>query len=53
MTGETFAFALVGEEDRGWLVETGSAGAAVDLARTTTRARECARGAVGRLRDGA
>jgi len=29
---ETFAVALVGGEDRGWLVETASAEGAIDLA---------------------
>ena len=30
---ETFAVALVGEEDRGWLVEAASAEEAIDIVR--------------------
>ena len=44
MTRETFAVALVGEEDRGWLVEAEWSGVAIDLVHTTTRARDCGRG---------
>ena len=42
---ETFAVALVGEEDRGWLVEAASAEEAIDLVHgTVPRAREVWRG---------
>ena len=42
---ETFAVALVGEEDRGWLVEAVSAGEAVDVVHgTVPRAHEAWRG---------
>ena len=42
---ETFAVALVGEEDRGWLVEAASAEEAIDIAHgTVPRAREGWRG---------
>ena len=43
---ETYAVALVGEEDRGWLVEAASAEEAIDLVHgTVPRAREVWRGA--------
>ena len=42
---ETFAVALAGEEDRGWLVEAASAGEAVDIVHgIVPRAREVWRG---------
>ena len=42
---ETFAVALVGEEDRGWLVEAASAEEAIDIVHgTVPRAREVWRG---------
>ena len=42
---ETFAVALVGEEDRGWLVEAASAEEAIDTVHgTVPRAREVWRG---------
>ena len=42
---ETFAVALVGEEDRGWFVEAASAEAAIDIVHgTVPRAREVWRG---------
>ena len=42
---ETFAVGLVGEEDRGWLVEAASAEEAIDIVRgTVPRAREVWRG---------
>ena len=42
---ETFVVALVGDEDRGWLVEAASAGEAVDIVHgTVPRAREVWRG---------
>ena len=42
---ETFAVALVGEEDRGWLVEAASAEEAIDVVHgTVPRAHEVWRG---------
>ena len=42
---ETFAVALVGEEDRGWLLEAASAEEAIDIVHgTVPRAREVWRG---------
>ena len=42
---ETFAVALVGEEDRGWLVEAASAEEAIDIVHgTVPSAREVWRG---------
>ena len=42
---ETFAVALAGEEERGWLVEAASAEEAIDLVHgTVARAREVWRG---------
>ena len=42
---ETFAVALVGDEDRGWLVEAASASEAVDVVHgTVPRAHEAWRG---------
>ena len=42
---ETFAVSLVGEEDRGWLVEAASAEEAIDIVHgTVPRAHEAWRG---------